>query len=177
MTKYALAILLLLASSLPASAASAVSFFGHTLSPLLYVTSAESGDGGATFTKRQVYIFRDGTVLVADYGESYQSELARGASVRSGTASRARMMELTAALTKARVGYQQDCLIDPPDAPLEWYFEFRWFGAGSRTNRFKASQDVQGSRCPDEIEGLGGLIDAVHLVLNSVSATTSLHTP
>ena len=177
MKKSMLAILLLLASSLPAGAAPAVSFFGRTLSPLLYVTSTESGDFGEQLTKRQVYIFRDGTVLVAGSGESYQSPLAEGAWILSGTVSRARMMELTAALTRAKVGYQTDCLIDPPDSPLEWYFEFRWFGAGSRTNRFKAAQNVQGSRCPDEIEGVGGMIDAVHRVLNSVQATTSLQTP
>jgi hypothetical protein len=173
MTKYAAVILLLLAT--PVGAAPNVSFFGRTLTPFLYVTSSESGDFGEHWNKRQIYIFRDGTVLVAGAGESYRSELATGAWVISGTASRSRMMELTAALADARVGYQGDCSIDPPDAPLEWYFEFRWFGAGTRTNRFKATQD-SGTPCPLAVEGL---IDAVHLVINSASqaATTSLYTP
>lgn len=178
MTKWVAALLLMLASSLPADAAPNVSFFGRTLTPLLYVTSAESADFGAHWAKRQVYIFRDGTILIAVHSESFQSELPGAARVLSGTVSRSRMQELTAALANARVGSQSDCYIDPPDAPLEWYFEFRWFGAGHRTNRFKATQDSSATfpRCPSAVEGL---IDAVHLVINSAlqSPTTDLRVP
>lgn len=176
MKKWICSLLLLLAGSLPAAAAPNVSFFGRTLSPLLYMTSAESGDFGASFVREQVYIFRDGTVLVAALGDTYQSELPTGGSIISGTASRARMMELTAALANARVGHQTDCRIDPPDSPLEWYFELRWFGAGSRTNRFKATQAHPGPDCPFAVEEL---ISAVQRVINSAfqSKTTDLHTP
>jgi hypothetical protein len=170
-----LAALMTLTVPCRATAAEGVRFFGRTVTPLLYVVSAESADFGATWNKRQIYIFRDGTVLSASLGERHDSELPLGGAVSSGTASQARMRELATALADAKVGHQTDCSIDPPDSPLEWYFSFVWFGSGDRKNSFEATQDP-GPRCPPEIESL---ISAVQLAVNSArqSATTQLSVP
>jgi hypothetical protein len=168
-------VLLWLAWSPRLEAAPQVSFFGRTVRPLLYVTSAESADFGANWSERQVYIFRDGTVLVAALGERSGEALPTGGGVLSGKASPERMRDLAEALAHLKVSSTADCSIDPPDAPLEWFFKFTWFGAGDRTNTFKATQDA-GTRCPREVEDL---ISAVQLVINSASsaAGTRLFAP
>lgn len=168
-------VLLALAVPRASTAAPNVQLFGRTVRPLLYVTAAESGDGGAHWTKSQIYIFRDGTVVTASVGQAYTAEPVTGAFLFSGIASPQRLKELGVALTNARVGYQKDCEIDPPDSPLEWNYKFQWFGIGERQNTFEAKQQT-GPACPFEIEQL---IDAVTLIRGSAyqSATTKLVIP
>jgi hypothetical protein len=96
--------------------------------------------------------------------------------VVSGKVSAERMRTLILAMAELKVGLQQDCLIDPPDSPLEWYFQFSWFGAGKRKNTFKVSQDSGGPPCPAAAEAL---IDAVTGTLNAAyqDRTTLLFAP
>jgi hypothetical protein len=156
-------------------AAPDVAFFGRTVNPLLYVVSAESFDFGEHWTKRQVYIFRDGTVLSAPVREVYSSPLPLGGEVFSGKVSADQMRSLLLAMAEVKVGLQRDCSIDPPDSPLEWYFEFSWFGAGKRKNTFKATEGP-GIPCPPATEAL---IDAVTGTVNAAyqARTTALAVP
>ncbi len=150
-------------------AAPAVQFFGRSVKPLLYFNSAVSSDYSAHWQKRQVYIFRDGTVLNVAMSEVYSADLPLGASVFSGKAAPDRMKALGAALAAARAGEQTDCFYDPPDAPFDWYFGLTWFGAGERKNTFLVGQ-TPGSRCPREAEAL---IDAIEAVIRSAYGTAS----
>ena len=172
-----LALAAVICLGLPATtwAAPAVQFFGRTVKPLLYFNSAVSSDYSAHWTKRQVYIFRDGTVLNAALGEAYSADLPLGAFVSSGTAAPDRMKALGAALSAARVSQQTDCFYDPPDAPFDWYFGLTWFGTGERKNTFLVGQ-TPGPRCSREVEAL---IDAIEAVITSASrkASTRLSLP
>jgi hypothetical protein len=165
----AAASLLLSSLAIPANAAPPVPFFGRHLSPLLYVTSAQSEDLGGNWDDRQVYIFRNATVLVAVLGEGFGTQLPTRAVVFSGQASPERMADLGRALANARVGYQGDCSIDPPDSILEWHFHFSWFGVRDRRNSFRATEGP-GEDCPFAIEEL---ITAVHFVVNSAASNAS----
>lgn len=155
-------VIALLALAIPSASTAAppVQVFGRTVKPLLYVTAAESGDDGIHWSKSEIYIFRDGTVVSASLGQMFNLNHVQGASFYTGVTSPERLRELGMALTNARVGFQEDCEIDPPDSPLEWYFGFHWFGVGERQNSFAATQ-YSGPPCPPEIEQLIFAVGAV----------------
>lgn len=153
------------------AAAPDVAFFGRTVNPLLYVVSAESGDFGEHWAKTGTYIFRDGTVLSVLITDEVHSRLPTTSQVYSGQVSPVQMQKLVDAMAAAKVGLQQDCSIDPPDSPLEWFFRFSWFGAGKRRNVFKATQD-SGTPCPPAIEEL---IGAVQVTLDSAYTARTTH--
>jgi hypothetical protein len=171
-----IALCVFLGGSCSLVAAPDVAFFGRTVNPLLYVVSAESFDFGEHWAKRQTYIFRDGTVLSTLLNENVHSRLPAGGQVFSGKVSAEQMRLLVLAVAEVKVGLQQDCTIDPPDSPLEWHFQFSWFGAGKRKNTFKATEDGPGLPCPPATEAL---IDAVTGTVNAAyqARTTALAVP
>ena len=162
---------LFVATGRPSLAAPDVPFFGRNVTPLLYVTSAVSADFGGHWTKRQIYIFRDGTFLIGNIGEIHDVQLPVGGSIISGKASPERMRTLNAALAAARVSQPTDCYLDPPDSPIEWFWRFQWFGNGERQNKFEVTQDSGPPSCPGAVEDL---MLAVDRVVSSSSATTRL---
>lgn len=162
---------LFLAAVVPSLAAPPVPFFGRNVTPLLYVTSAVSQDFGGRWTKRQIYIFRDGTFLFGNLGELHDVQLPTGGSIVSGKASPDQMRALNTALAAAKVSQLTDCRLDPPDSPLEWYWRFLWLGKGLRQNDFEVTQDSGPPPCPAAIEDL---LTAVERLVHPSSVTTLL---
>lgn len=165
------AVLLLMASAPATFAAQPVTFFGEQKVPLLYQilhTSPTSAAPGALQSNvRQVYVFRDGTVLVSVDGVS--EELSPTGGILSGQAPALQMQGLNQALEAAQAGIQGDCHIDLGDQFLEhWHFRYTWFGRGRRQNTFEAT-DKPGPPCPLEVRQLQ---DSLQFVINATSLTT-----
>ena len=170
----ALLLLFVLASS-PVAGAPAVDFFGRDLAPLVSLVSMVSADYSAHWTKRQVYIFRDGTVLVTALAEGFERPLPTLGYVRSGKAPIGLMQQLAAALGQAHVAQLTDCFLDPEDAPFDWEYLVTWYGKGDRRNTFR----ITDGGLPECSLKVAELRDAIESVVFSATqaATTRLQTP
>lgn len=133
-------------------------FFGRSLRPLLYFVAAESS--GDVWAKRQVYIFRDGTILVAALSETPETVEPQDGYVFSGQASPRAMRTLFDALDAIPAETQTDCSLPAPEPTRTWSFAFTWFGTHGRHNSFAVSDHSTAGSCSGPIPRF---IDAVEI--------------
>lgn len=88
-----------------------------------------------------VLVCDQGTVLAASLSGPSGSKLPEKAIIERGTASKAAMDELQAAMRNARIGFHRDCRFFGPRG-VTVGARIKWFGAGRRVNSFVLSPEV-----------------------------------
>lgn len=161
----------------PALAASAVPFFGRELRPLMSLMSIVSLDYGETWTRRQAYIFTDGTVLVSGFAESFEQSLPDAGFVVSGPTDQRALKDLRVTLRAASLEDQVDCFLDPGDAPVDRKYVVTWYGPGTSEHSFRILDGGPGlPDCPPAVEAVRETAERV-ILRAARSRTTGLSTP